>query len=416
MARAFMVAALLALASAPGVRAADGDLLIPMNAKGKYAEVEKPETAAKCAQILGCVDCEFIDKAVGQKKWTEGSFLQCLACDLSQGYVLNTFTGRCDCAPGFGAPLASGQLTSLWKYVPEYVDDTWSQLGVDGNTGDSPAKPILLPDFVWPGKFRYCNVCPAGTYTDGANPIRTRCKFCPRGKTTSGAGCGSGASDCCDYCAPGWRWDGSKCVQCPINTWYPGGPASGDAVASCNSCPANDIGVAGFTLNPGSGSEDQCKQYPVCPGATAASCDDSNYIIRKGFHLGEADSGDAVPTTQHYRKKIGDGETGYYCVACTPGTTTTDCTKVGGTCAVDTDDLPEINPAYKKLRESKKQLKTGHHGHQLDDDAQDDDDELAGVDPVAGYKKIKYEADKKSWDGAGDDDGGDDEGKKSVKA
>jgi hypothetical protein len=46
MARAFMVAALLALASAPGVRADEGDLLIPMNAKGKYAEVVRSSLAS----------------------------------------------------------------------------------------------------------------------------------------------------------------------------------------------------------------------------------------------------------------------------------------------------------------------------------------------------------------------------------
>lgn len=390
MARAFMVAALLALAAAPTVRAHDLQQ-IPMNAKGKYAESVKPAGNPACHQIFGCIDCEFVDKPVGQKHKSSGSFLQCLACDLQQGYVLNTFTGRCDCAPGFGAPLASGQLTSLWKYVPDYVDDTWTQTG--SSTG--AAKPILLPDFVWPGKFRYCEVCPAGTYTDGVSPIRTRCLFCPRGKTTSGAGCGDG-SGCCDYCAPGWAWDDGKkaCQQCAANSYSPGGPASG-ATVKCTPCPDG-----GFTLNAGAGSVKQCKVLPKCDNAP-------NCIIVKGFYIGGQTDGTAVPSTQHYRKKIGDGENGYYCVDCPDGTTsTTGCTSVGGTCKPDSGDTPV--PDYKKVHET--HFKHGYHGnfkkHDGGDDGDDDDaGDLPGADPVEGYKKVKYEFNKdKSWKDSDNDD------------
>lgn len=294
--------------------------------------------------------------------------------------------------------------------MPEYVDDTWSQLGVDGATGTSAAKPILLPDFVWPGKFRYCTACPAGTYTDGAKPIRSRCSFCARGTTTSGVACGDGA-DCCDYCAPGWRWDGTKCAQCAAGTWSPGGIKG--TVTTCNVCPPNDNGIAGFTLNAGAGSIEQCKQWPICPGATADSCADSPFIIRKGFHL-EGEDGTGIPTTQHYQKKTGEGETGYYCVECPGGTTTNNCQTGGGSCVVDDDDLPTPNPVYKKLKESKKQLKTGHHGHQI---SGDDDDELAGVDPVIGYEKVKYTINQdKNFDGTDDDAGADDDGKHSSSS
>lgn len=236
-------------------------------------------------------------------------------------------------------------------------------------------------------------MCPAGTYTDGAKPIRTRCTFCPRGTTTSGAGCGSGSS-CCNFCAPGWVWNAgtAKCTQCPINTWSPGGTASGPTV-TCTACDANEVGVPGFTLNAGAGSIEQCKTYPVCPGVTnppnPANCDNSNYIIRKGFHLTDPATDVSVPTTQHYNKKIGGGEAGYYCVECTPGTVTTNCLSVGGSCKVEVGDVGM--PAYKKLHESKEQFKRGYHGHQIPQE-DGEDFEFAGVDEVDGYQRVKYAA------------------------
>lgn len=361
-------------------------------------QIEKqtgPDTSKECAKIYGCVECEYVAKPTGTKHRSEGAFLQCLACDLAQGYVLNVFTGRCDCAPGYGAPMASGQLTSLWKYVPEYVDDTWSQVVEDGST-----KPILLPDFVWPGKYRHCALCPAGTYTNGAKPIRTRCLFCPSGTTTDGAGCSGSASECCTQCAPGWAWDPSVevdgvpvggCVICPKNTWYPGGPASGDTLVECTECDGNPVtGADGFTLQAGSGSEDQCKVPPTCPGLTepADTCESapSNYIIRKGFHLEREDADGnefGVPTTQHYQKKTGEGQEGYYCVPCPDGTTTSDCKNPGGVC--EQEYHGSTDPTYKKLRDTK--FKRGYHG---DFDPDNEEDDLPGVDPIEGYKKVKY--------------------------
>jgi hypothetical protein len=371
-----------------------------------------PDTAKGCAKIYGCVECEYVAKPTGTKHRTEGAFLQCLACDLAQGYVLNTFTGRCDCAGGFGAPMASGQLTSLWKYVPSYVDDTWSQVENEVTVDDvdftTTTKPILLPEFVWPGKYRHCALCPAGTYTDGANPIRTRCSFCPRGTTTEGAGCSGPEEDCCTSCAPGWVWndattdaDGNEiaagCKLCPAGTWSPGGPV--DTEATCEDCPVGSvdnggvIGAPGLTLNAGAGSVEQCYVLPSCDGAITYVDDeyvcpvDPSYIIKKGYHLEREDpeTGEitAVPTTQHYQKKTGlkNGVNGYYCVACPEGTESTSCSDTSGVCKPTAETV--TSPTYKKLKET--HFKRGYHG-----DFVHGDEELPGVDPIQGYEEIKY--------------------------
>jgi len=387
-------------------------------------------------------------------------------------------------------------------------------------------KPVLLPDFVWPAKYRQCTMCPAGTFTSGASAIRTRCTFCPRGTTTEGAGCGDGG-DCCSSCAPGWAWDAAKsvCSPCASGSFSPGGPkvpagSNATTTAVCEDCEPNDIGVPGFTLAGGAASVKQCLQYPVCPDVTedTDTCEDSNYIIRKGFNIPQED-GTGVATTQHYNKKVrrgregedetsggrararapvagrrrrffaryrrrrlasraidhprnrpparrvssslrlaplgapkarslahsparapppartkptrpttlspppilhkktkhqtnqnpkvGDGVEGYYCVACTPGTLSDNCITVGGTCVVDVEDLPTPSPEYKKLRETHFKKIGSYHAR---GDVNDDDGDLPGVDPVEGYKKVKYTySGEKVENGGNKGDGGDDD-------
>lgn len=152
----------------------------------------------------------------------------------------------------------------------------------------------------------------------------------------------------------------------------------------------------------------------------------------------------ATPQTKQQQQttkqqQVGDGVEGYYCLECTPGTTTNNCQTVGGSCVVDTGDLPTPNPAYKKLKETHFGKIGSYHAK---GDVSDDDDEggdMPGVDPVAGYKKVKYsfksgdtvedgghkgdEGDDDRHDGGkgghggkgdkGDDDKGDDDKKKN---
>lgn len=105
--------------------------------------------------------------------------------------------------------------------------------------------------------------------------------------------------------------------------------------------------------------------------------------------------------------------TGYYCLECPAGTTTDNCLTVGGTCKVDATGVTPT-PEYKKLRETHFNKIGSYHARGDVNPLEDGD--LPGVDPVEGYKKVKY-----SYKGAtvdnGDNEGdeGDAEGHGSDK-